>query len=315
MHITPIGFGAWQIGGDRNWTGPTTPRAQHIGPSDDREALAAVHRALELGVNWIDTAPGYGAGHSEELIGRALRDVASRPYIFTKCGFVWDEQRRISNDLSPGSIRGEVDQSLRRLGVDVLDLYQIHWVEPQWDQGIEAAWSTLAELKATGKVRHIGACNFTVPQLARAGAIAPVETVQPRYSLLARDVEDELLPFAESMDIGVIVYSPMQSGLLTGAMTRDRAFNLPANDGRRFDPNYAEPLLSANLEHVDELSGLAARGGCTAGQLAVAWTLRRQEVAGAIVGFRRPEQVDGMLRRPVFALDSEQLAAIDSIAW
>ncbi len=315
LQITRIGFGAWEIGGDRNWTGPTTPRAQHIGPSDDREALAAIYRALELGVNWIDTAPGYGAGHSEELIGKAIRGLEQPPYVFTKCGFIWDERRAISNDISPGSIRWEAEQSLTRLGVEAIDLYQIHWVEPQLDPEIEAAWGTLADLKREGKVRHIGVSNLIVPQLKRAGTIAPVETLQPRYSLLERGVEDEILPYCEAAEIGVIVYSPMQSGLLTGAMTRERALNLPANDGRLFDPNYLEPRLSTNLEHVDQLSRLASRWGWSAGQVAIAWTLRRKEVDAAIVGFRRAEQVEGILASGPVVLDSDQLAAVDAIGW
>jgi aryl-alcohol dehydrogenase-like predicted oxidoreductase len=315
LHITPIGFGAWEIGGDRNWTGASTPRAQHIGPSDDREATAAIYRALELGVNWIDTAPGYGAGHSEALIGKAIHGLEQRPYLFTKCGFIWDERRAISNNISPESIRREVEQSLRRLDVEVIDLYQIHWVESQLDPEIEAAWGTLADLKREGKLRHIGVSNFTVSQLKRAGAIAPVETLQPRYSLLDRSIEGETLPYCEQADIGVLVYSPMQSGLLTGAMTRDRALNLAANDGRRFDPNYSEPRLSANLDRVQKLSSLAAERGWSAGQLAVAWTLQRTGVDGAIVGFRRPDQVEGILANAPVDLDARLMAAIDAIGW
>jgi len=315
LDISSIGFGAWEIGGDRNWTGPSTPRAQHIGPSDDREAARAILRALELGVNWIDTAPGYGAGHSEELIGEVIHDLRERPYIFTKCGFVWDEERKISNDIRPESIRSEIEQSLRRLRVDVIDLYQIHWVEPQLDPQVEAAWSTLADLKREGKVRHIGVSNFNVDQLRRAQAIAPVDTLQPRYSLLDRTIEHDLLPYCGEFGIGVLVYSPMQSGLLTGAMTRERVLNLPANDGRRFDANYQEPRLSANLERVRQLSRLASQWGWSVGQVAVAWALSRKEVHGAIVGFRRPAQVEGILLHAPEKLDPDRLAAIERINW
>jgi aryl-alcohol dehydrogenase-like predicted oxidoreductase len=315
LNISAIGFGAWEIGGDRNWTGPSTPRAQHIGPSDDREAAAAIHRALELGVNWIDTAPGYGAGHSEELIGKVIHDLSERPYIFTKCGFVWDEERKISNNIRPKSIRSEVEQSLRRLGVDVIDLYQIHWVEPQLDPQVEAAWSTLADLKREGKVRHIGVSNFSIDQLRRAGTIAPVETLQPRYSLLDRTIEHQLLPYCDEFGIGVLVYSPMQSGLLTGAMTRERVLSFPPNDGRRFDVNYQEPRLSSNLERIQQLSRLASEWGWSAGQVAVAWALSRKEVHGAIVGFRRPAQVEGILMNAPVTLDPDQLAAIEAINW
>lgn len=309
LEISPIGFGGWAIGGDRNATGS-------LGPSDDREAVAAIHRALELGVNWIDTAPGYGAGHSEELVGKAIGGSAERPFLFTKCGFVWDERFALKNVITAESIRSEVEQSLRRLNVETIDLYQIHWVEPELDSGIEEAWATLADLKREGKVRHIGVSNFDVAQLDRAGAIERVETLQPPYSLLTRGIETEILPYCRKAHIGVVVYSPMQSGLLTGAMTRKRIQAMPADDARIIDdPNFLEPKLEANLQRVERLSRLAKDWGWTPGEIAIAWTLRRPDVQGAIVGFRRPDQVDGVLGRSHVRLDAEQLKAVEGIGW
>jgi aryl-alcohol dehydrogenase-like predicted oxidoreductase len=288
LDITAVGFGAWAIGGDRNAIG-------HWGPVDDDESIAAIHAALDRGVNWIDTAPGYGSGHSEEVVGRALKGLAERPLVFTKCGFVWNDRFELTVDLSPQSIRAEADASLRRLGVDAIDLYQIHWLEPENDPELEEAWQTLAELRSAGKLRHIGVSNLTVSQLERCEAIAPVETLQPPYSLLERAVEAELFPYTERNDIGVLVYSPMQSGLLSGHMTRERIEALPADDARLGDPNFTEPLVTRNLEIAERLSEIAAAHGLTAGQAAIAWTLANPAVDGAIVGFRRPEQVAEIL--------------------
>jgi aryl-alcohol dehydrogenase-like predicted oxidoreductase len=309
LKVSVVGFGGWAIGGDRNASGS-------MGPSDDAEALASIKRAVEMGVNWIDTAPGYGAGHSEDLIGQAIRGLSEPPMVFTKCGFVWDERYWLTNEISGASIRREAEQSLRRLGLETIDLYQIHWVEPELDPGIEEAWSTLADLKGEGKVRHIGVSNFTVSQLMRANRIAAVETLQPPYSLLERRIETEILPYCKRAGMGVVVYSPMQSGLLTGAMTRERIESLPASDARLIDdPNFSPPRLEPNLRRVDELSRLAKTWGWTPGEVAVAWTLHRDEVQGAIVGFRRPAQVDGVLGRGHLDLDADQLAAVEAIGW
>jgi aryl-alcohol dehydrogenase-like predicted oxidoreductase len=288
LEISTIGFGAWAIGGDRNAIG-------HWGAVDDEESIAAIHAALERGTTWIDTAPGYGSGHSEEVIGRALKGLADPPLVFTKCGFMWNDRYELTVDISPDSIRAETDASLRRLGVEAIDLYQIHWLEPENDPELEAAWQTLSELKNAGKLRHIGVSNLTVSQLERCEAIAPVETLQPPYSLLERSAEAELFPYTVRGDIGVIVYSPMQSGLLSGRMTRARIDALPPDDARLFDPNFTEPLVSRNLGVVERLREIAAEHGLTPGQAAIAWTLANPTVDGAIVGFRRPEQVGEIL--------------------
>jgi aryl-alcohol dehydrogenase-like predicted oxidoreductase len=289
MTITPIGFGAWAIGGS-GW-------AFGWGAQDDAESIAAIHEAIDLGVNWIDTAAIYGLGHSEEVVARALEGVKKRPYVFTKCERVWDEKRQIGSSLKADSIRRECEASLRRLKVDVIDLYQIHWPEPEED--VEEGWSTLANLKQEGKVRWIGLSNFNVPQMQRAQAIAPITSLQPHYSLINRKIESEVLPFVATNDIGAIAYSPMASGLLTGAMTRERIANLPADDWRRRNRNYQEPLLSRNLLLVDLLRDIAGRHEATPGAVAVAWVLRHPAITGAIVGARRPRQ----LREVVAAAD------------
>jgi len=252
LQISPVGFGGWAIGGDRNATGS-------LGPSDDREAVAAIGHALELGVNWIDTAPGYGAGHSEELVGKAIHGLAEKPYIFTKCGFVWDSRFAMVNVINAVSIRSEVEQSLRRLRIEAIDLYQIHWVEPENDSQIEEAWAALADLKNAGKVLHIGVSNFDVAQLHRAGAITRVESLQPPYSFVERSIEAEILPHCARNDIGVVVYSPMQSGLLSGTMTLHRVERMPPDDARLSDPNFVGTRLADNLRKVERLRGVAKK--------------------------------------------------------
>jgi aryl-alcohol dehydrogenase-like predicted oxidoreductase len=302
MQITPIGFGAWAIGGG-NWEFAW-------GPQDDEQSVAAIRRALDLGINWIDTAAVYGLGHSEEIVARALKGVARRPYVFTKGSQVWNEQRQIGHSLKAASLRREVEASLRRLQTDVIDLYQIHWPDPEPD--IEEGWSTLAALKTEGKLRHIGVSNFNVEQMRRAMAIAPVETLQPPYSLLRREVEAEILPFAREHDIGVIVYSPMYSGLLTGAMTRQRIANLPEDDWRKRDAQFQEPQLSRNLELVERLRTVGRRHGRSPGEVAIAWTLRNPAVTGAIVGGRSPEQVEVIVGAADLHLSAEDVREIES---
>ena len=285
MEITRVGFGAWAIGGsgwEFGW-----------GPQEDQESIETIHRALELGVNWIDTAAAYGFGHSEEVVGRALEGMDDRPFVFTKASLVPGPGGKVLHSLKRDSILREAEASLRRLGVDAIDLYQIHWPNP--DADIEEGWSAFAELKEQGLVRHIGVSNFDVTQLRRAEAIAPVETLQPQYSLIAREVEDDILPYTRNAGIGVIAYSPMGSGLLTGAMTRERIANLPEDDWRKRDERFLEPQLSAHLALVERLQAVAERHGSTPGAVAAAWTLRNPAVQGAIIGFRRPEQVDGVL--------------------
>jgi aryl-alcohol dehydrogenase-like predicted oxidoreductase len=304
LKITPVGFGAWAIGGS-GWEFAW-------GPQDDRDSIAAIHRALEMGVNWIDTAAVYGLGHSEELVGRAIRGMRQKPYVFTKCSMLWDDHRQIHRSLKADSVRRECEASLRRLGVDVIDLYQIHWPNP--DDQIEEGWGTLARLKEEGKVRHIGVSNFDVDQMRRAQAIAPISSLQPPYSLLKRDVEDEILPFCLENGIGVIVYSPMASGLLTGAMTRERIAHFPADDWRRRNREYQEPRLSRNLELAEALAGIGARRGRSAGEVAIAWTLRHPAVTGAIVGGRNARQVEGIIGAGDFRLNEPEIREIESVA-
>ena len=301
LEITRVGFGAWAIGGggyDWGW-----------GSQDDEDSIAAIHHAVERGVNWIDTAAQYGFGHSEEVVGRALAGLERRPYVFTKGGQPEGPERTTIQSLRRDSLLREVEGSLERLGVEAIDLYQIHWPIP--DEEIEEGWSTFAELKEQGLVRHIGVSNFDVKQLQRAQAIAPVETLQPQYSLIDRVVEDETLPFAEREGIGVIVYSPMASGLLSGAMTRERIDSLPKDDWRRRSERYREPQLTRNLELVARLGVVAARRGSTPGAVAVAWALRNPAVDGAIAGFRRPDQVDPIVVAANLELDDGDLATIE----
>ena len=300
LEITRVGLGAWAIGGggwEFGW-----------GPQDDAESLRAIDRALELGVNWIDTAAAYGFGRSEAVVGAAIAGLDPRPYVFTKASLLEGPERRVRHSLKRDSILREAHASLERLGIDAIDLYQIHWPIPEAD--IEEGWAALAELKEQGLVRHIGVSNFDVEQLRRIQQIAPVETLQPQYSLVVREIEQEILPFCEREGIGVIVYSPMSSGLLTGKMTRERIANLPDDDWRRTDERFQEPQLSRHLALVERLQAVADRYDTTPGAAAVAWTLRNPAVDGAIVGFRRPDQVDPIIAGGSFELADEDAAEI-----
>ncbi len=313
LSITPIGFGAWAIGGGGWMFG--------WGPQDDDESVRAIRHAVDSGINWIDTAAVYGLGHSEEVVGRAVKEIpaASRPYVFTKCSLPWDEARAITHNLSAGSIRRECEGSLTRLGVDRIDLYQIHW--PKWPSSppghevgtIEEAWETMAALQREGKVRWIGVSNFNPAQLERISPIAPVASDQPPYSMLRRDIEAELLPWCESHQVGVIVYSPMQSGLLSGKMTRERIAAFPPDDWRRNATAFREPDLTRNLQIVEKLKEIGARHGRSAGEIAIAWTLRLSAVTGAIVGARNPSQVDGILAAGTFRLSEEEQLEIERL--
>ena len=303
LEITRVGFGAWALGGggwEFGW-----------GPQDDEESIAAIRHALDLGVNWIDTAAAYGLGHSEQVVGEALEGLSEheRPYVFTKASLVEGPGRTVVNNLKRDSILREAEASLRRLGVDTIDVYQVHWPIP--DEDVEEGWAAFAELREQGVVRHIGVSNFDVEQLRRAQEIAPVETLQPPYSLIDREVEDEILPFAEREGIGVIVYSPMGSGLLTGAMTRERIANLPEDDFRRQDPRFQEPRLSQHLALVERMRSVADSHNTSLGAVAVAWTLRNPAVNGAIVGFRRPGQVDPIVGAANLELGDDDLAKIE----
>jgi aryl-alcohol dehydrogenase-like predicted oxidoreductase len=305
LHITRVGYGAWAIGGS-GWQFAW-------GSQDDNESIAAIHRALELGVNWIDTAAVYGLGHSEEVVGRALKDWrGSRPYVFTKCGLRGDAKGEVQKVLRADSIRGEVEDSLRRLSVDAIDLYQIHWPPDPDSAALEEGWSTLADLKREGKVRWIGVSNFNVQQLQRVQAIAPVTSLQPRYSLVHREIENEILPYCVSEGIGVLVYSPMASGLLTGAMTRERAAKLPADDWRKGHPDFTEPSLSHNLALVGRMREIANRHKRSVGEVAVAWTLRHPGVTGAIVGARNPRQAEGVMRAGELHLTEDEVNEIEA---
>jgi aryl-alcohol dehydrogenase-like predicted oxidoreductase len=300
LDLTAIGFGAWAIGGG-DW-------AFAWGPQDDNDSIAAIHKALDLGINWIDTAAVYGLGHSEEVVAKAVKSSSHKPYIFTKCAMVWDEKREITNSLK--QVRREVEDSLRRLQVDAIDLYQIHWPKP--DEEIEEGWSTMADLQREGKVRWIGVSNFNVAQMERALKIAPITSLQPPYSMLNRAVETEVLPFCKKNDIGVINYAPMHSGLLTGAMTKERVANFPQDDFRRNAKNYQEPQLSRNLAVSDKLKEIGARHNVTAGVIAIAWTLHNPAVTAAIVGGRNAKQVEGTISAATFRLTEPEYAEINA---
>jgi aryl-alcohol dehydrogenase-like predicted oxidoreductase len=307
IKITPVGFGAWALGGsgwEFGW-----------GAQDDTDSLAAIHRALELGVNWIDTAAVYGLGHSEEIVARALKEWRGpRPYVFTKCVLRWDEKGKVHQAFKADSIRRECEDSLRRLQVETIDLYQMHWPPEDNGPGLEEAWQTLAALKKEGKVRWVGVSNFNVEQLKRAEKIAPITSLQPPYSLIRRKIETEILPYCEKQGIGVISYAPMASGLLTGAMTRERAAALPADDFRSRNPEFREPRLSKNIELVERLRHVGERHGRTPGEVAIVWTLRHSALTGAIVGARNAKQAEGVMRAGELKLSPEEIAEIEGAA-
>ena len=303
LHLTPIGFGAWAIGGG-NWEFAW-------GPQEDSESIAAIHRALDLGVNWIDTAAIYGLGHSEEVVAQALRGYSgSRPYVFTKCSMRWHADRSIYRSLKSASVREEVEGSLRRLQAETIDLYQIHWPNPEDE--IEVGWETLARLKEEGKVRWIGVSNFNVAQMERVQKIAPITSLQPPYSMLRRAIEQEQLPFAQTHAIGVINYSPMVSGLLTGAMTAVRVAAFPQDDWRRRAVEFNEPRLTRNLRLVELLRTIGNDHSVSPGVVAVAWTLHHPAVTGAIVGGRSGKQVEGLAPALNFRLGEAEFARINS---
>lgn len=306
LNITPIGFGAWAIGGNGwefGW-----------GAQDDKESVKAIHRALEYNINWIDTAAAYGMGHSEEIVAKALETwTGETPYIFTKCGLRWDDKGKITKNLKAQSIQEECENSLRRLNVETIDLYQIHWPPSENNEEIDEAWDMMLTLQQQGKVRWIGVSNFDVEQMNRARKIAPITSLQPPYSLINRNVEKEILPYCLSENIGVIVYSPMGSGLLTGKMTRQRISNLPDDDWRKNNPDFNEPKLIKNLLIVEKLKEIGNRYGRTPGEVAIAWTLNNPAVTGAIVGARSAEQVDGVFRAYTLALTEEEIKEIESI--
>ena len=302
LEITPLGIGAWAIGGG-GW-------AFAWGPQDDAESIASLRAGIDAGSNWIDTAAVYGLGHSEEMVAKALEGVSEQVYVFTKCERRWNEKGEIQKVLKRDSIREECENSLRRLKRDVIDLYQIHWPEP--DEDVEEGWAAMAELQREGKVRWIGVSNFSVDQMRRAQAIAPITSLQPPYSMLVRGVEPEILPYCQQNGIGVISYSPMRNGLLSGSMTRERVENLPADDWRRRNPDFQEPNLSRNLELAAMLTEIAKPHGRTAGEAAIAWVLKNPAVTAAIVGVRKPEQVAGVIGAAKWRLTDEEARRIDA---
>ena len=301
LQITPLGVGAWAMGGGGwkfSW-----------GDQDDADSAGAIRAAIEAGFNWIDTAAVYGLGHSEEVVGEAVRGLSKKPLIFTKCERRWDDNRQIFPSLKAESIRKECEDSLRRLGVDVIDLYQIHWPEP--DADIEEGWTEMARLKEEGKVRWIGVSNFGVEQMKRAMKIAPITSLQPPYSLLVRKIEPEILPFAKANNIGVICYSPMRAGLLTGKMTRERALKLPENDWRSRDADFQEPKLTRNLQLVDMLRRIGVAHDKEPGEVALAWVLNNPAITAAIVGLRKADQVHGTSGAMNFRLTVNEMAQLD----
>jgi aryl-alcohol dehydrogenase-like predicted oxidoreductase len=307
LQITPVGFGAWAIGGsgwDFAW-----------GHQEDADSIAAIHRSLELGVNWIDTAAVYGIGHSEEMVAQALNTWrGARPYVFTKCVLRWDDKGHVTPNHTAASIRRECEDSLRRLQIEVIDLYQMHWPPSDNGPGLEEAWQTMAALQKEGKVRWIGVSNFNVEQLKRAEKIAPITSQQPPYSLIRRTVDKEILPHCKQEGIGVIAYAPMASGLLTGAMTRERAAALPPDDFRSKSPEFHEPRLSKNIELVERLRKVGARHGRNPGEVAIAWVLSNPAVTGAIVGARNAKQAEGVMRAGELKLSSEEITEIEGAA-
>jgi aryl-alcohol dehydrogenase-like predicted oxidoreductase len=302
LEITAIGVGAWAIGGGGwqfSW-----------GDQDDSDSVSAIRAALDAGINWIDTAAVYGLGHSEEVVGEAIQGISKKPYIFTKCERRWDNDRKIFPSLKADSIRKECEDSLRRLKIDTIDLYQVHWPEP--DADIEEGWTEMARLKEEGKVRWIGVSNFSAEQMKRAQKIAPITSLQPPYSLLVRKAEPEILPFARQNNIGVIVYSPMRAGLLAGKMTKERVEKLSKDDWRTRDKDFQEPQLSRNLELVEVLRNIGQRHGRTPGEVAIAWTLNNPAVTAAIVGLRRADQVEGTIGALSFRLSPAEASEIEA---
>ena len=302
LELTPLGVGAWAMGGG-GW-------AFGWGPQDDSDSVAAVHAALDEGWNWIDTAAVYGLGHAEIVVGKAVKERSDKPYVFTKCARVWNEERQIGKRLKKDSIKQECEQSLRRLGMETIDLYQIHWPKP--DEDIEEGWQAMNELKTEGKVRWIGVSNFSRAQMERISPYGSITSLQPPYSLVSPEIEAEILPYCGANNIGTVVYSPMKSGLLSGSMTRERIAAMPQDDFRQRTPHFQEPLLTRNLALVEKLREIGARHGRTPGEVAIAWCLRRPEVTAAIVGLRSPKQLEGVKGAATFRLTSEALAEIQS---
>ena len=300
MWLTSVGFGAWAIGGG-NW-------AMSWGPQDDNASIAAIHKAIDLGINWIDTAPAYGLGHSEEIVGRAVKESHVKPFVFTKCGLIWNEKGELKRSVL--EIRREVEDSLRRLQVEAIDLYQVHWPPEDTNEDLLEAWHTMAELQKEGKARYIGVSNFSAEQMESCREVARIHSLQPPYSMINRAAEREILPYCVAHNIGVINYAPMHSGLLTGSMTKERVASLPEDDFRRRAKNYQEPLLSRNLAIAGFLKQIGARHAVSAGVVAIAWTLANPAITAAIVGGRSPEQVEGTWPAAKLRLSKDEMQEI-----
>lgn len=303
LELSVIGLGTWAIGGGGwkfGW-----------GPQDDEASVRTIWKALDAGINWIDTAAVYGLGHSEEVVGKAIKDLSQRPIIATKCGLTWNEKDEIINCLKKESVKKEAEDSLRRLQVEVIDLYQIHWPIP--DEQIEEGWEAISELIEEGKVRYGGVSNFSVSQMQRVQKIHPIASLQPPYSMFRREIEKEILPFCASNNVGVIVYSPMQKGLLTGKVNPEWVSKLPPDDHRRNDPMFQEPQLTVNMECVEKLKRIAEKHGKSLSHLAIAWVLRREEVTAAIVGARSPEQIAETALAGDWELDEATISEIETI--
>jgi len=302
LELTRVGLGCWAMGG---------PWIYGWGPQNDDDSIRTLYTALDEGINWIDTAPIYGHGRSETIIGKALKKTTKKPIIATKCGLCWDDKNEVIPTLKAESIAKECEASLKRLQVETIDLYQIHLNQP--DEDIEQAWEQLTKLQQQGKVRYIGVSNFTTEQLQRIRKIANPASLQPPYSMLHRQVEDELLPFCSRNNIGVIVYSPMERGLLTGKITKQRVANLPEGDHRKNSPDFAEPKLTAALEMVEKLKPIALRNGISLAQLAIAWVNRRDEVTAAIVGARKPQQIKETAKAADVVLPQQDISEIKKL--
>ncbi len=303
LNFTRIGLGTWAMGGPGWQFG--------WGPQDDKDSIKAIYKALDNGINWIDTAAVYGLGHSETVVGKALKGMGQKPIIASKCTRVWNEKKELGSNQKRDNIRKECETSLKRLQVETIDLYQIHWPRPEED--IEEGWGAVAELIREGKVRYGGVCNFNVRQLERILPIHPVASLQPPYSMLVRGIEDEILPFCGENNIGVVAYSPMYKGLLTGKFTRERVETLPESDHRSRDPRFMEPELTLNLKLIEELKKIAGDNGKTVLQLAIAWVLRRPEMTSAIVGARKPEQLDDFFGAAEWTLSGDDIDKVEKL--
>ncbi len=307
LYLTTIGLGTWAMGGS-DWK-------FGWGPQDDMASVRAIHAALDQGINWIDTAAIYGHGHAEEIVGRAIKGIRNEVIIATKCGRVWEgDSREIGKSLKAESIRREVEASLKRLSIEVIDLYQIHWPEP--DEEIEEGWGTVSELVKEGKIRFGGVSNFSLEQLKRAQAIHPITSLQPPYSMLRREIEEEIMAYCGSKQIGIIAYSPMQAGLLTGKFTKERAAGLPESDWRSRHPFFMEPQLTFNLQAIEQLRKIASEKKISLSQLSLAWVLRNKEITSAIVGARSPQQIEETAKAGDMSLVKAEIDAIEEIlAW